>query len=1635
MSQATKITKFQNGGVPGNTLSFKLNGEMIDIPETELNDMYVEYRNSLGSKGKNAQDWNKDYTDFVTRVKSGQQNNQFYELKTGAGETVSAQTNVPGSNADLGLNSRGNTVKQGMFSGIAGVTNEARRDAHLVGALGSWLDKKKQANVLLAEEDKIKSDKLSQEAADKEKARLGVVYDDFNGRLNIGQQLYGRQLNTTPEQAQTFTYSKYWAGDDASKRQSIIDYLKNSRANLGNADYATEEFRNRFKNEHGLDFDTYSKNLSSLNLDDPNLDLDKAFGSIGLESHYRALNDKNIYDSLTKAKEAAEAVTMADGFNVDEFGVKKLWLGNKPYTGISPEDSLYYKDGVLGTGQYDGFEYDFGKLREGDSGGFRWSGGKKYSGLPEQSEIDNYDYTELDNFPIYQDGVKTFAKDYLQTIDFDKLNSPIYQELEKTFGAKYDAVTGNNKFNTELLQFKGNQRSPYTENTDIKDVIESADVSDQYENLRSEAVKNGNEVKFNRGLVMEKIQDKNPLSKNKIRYRFFDKDGKDYVGHITADPKNVNRKIFVAQDDPTFQVELGAIETEALPGQKMFVYKGNKAKTQSGRVPYGYEIAKKKDKEASEKVVANKEGGVLKITKFQNGGVSERTKSNYVIDPREEYSASTTLNDPDYKMTGADYAQLTALVGDVVGLGLAFVPGANAASAATGAFGSVANYVAESEKTDSYWNKSNIGNLLLNLGLDTATLLPIAGGAAKTAKVLNGIKKMAPALSYSFGALGLVSASDALGKVMQGEDLSLEEWRQIAAGLTATVHGGKMLGQKTLGYTRNGIQNQATVNVKVGDTIQPKSVKMSENDYKEFTMLDSNSKKAEFLKQAALKQYADLKPEDIQINASDPSIKGLKFWDWKRGSSEGLDISREKRVLQPGEGSAFRRYFAKNEALTNLDAKGRDGWVGQYFSKPRTDVKPGEWNNGVYRYNDSAMPSRGSLLYPLNYKKGVSRADAFSARDAAGKTPVPLVDPNKKMPLGLPAPQPEVKPSGIRRPEFDYAADKNSRFNVAKEKAQGTTQPGSGKVRTDSVGASQTGYSVSPTRSDISTDPNSFTKRTTNFGNKSKTTFKDGDFEASFSKGGMESIRRKVFGGKGLKNTSGSSKEAEVDFSQFFKKDGSLSQKATRMDNKIRNLKSEVNKRSLQRLFEQSLQKASTNPNFKLRFAEGGKVVKAQWGTGLFKIVNDIYDVKKNPIGTAITGASKPTFNTPRNIFNTNNARTTVPIDKVLNPNKYVNNNGIYNRDGSFIAAQPKANPIPGKAAVETGSMTDLGVINNTVDTNSGKGFSVNPTLLSEFGRALFNRNVSKRMNTDVPVTLKTNPQEIYAPVKGDIMAMNAASRAGNRLRNNSRSNMTTDAGLQTAAQLAAETKANEFEYQGAMNNSNLIRQQELQNLELGTRYAAGRAATANDNMSAINAGKYAKDQAENQKMLAMNKSYDNFWANTNMMAQQKDLQNQNLYNEMTKLNLGNNRFGTDFSEQGWKNKTLDEVRQGLSTEANSWTPEFMNDPLNQEKINDFRRRSKLLEVESQKMLINSLLNKPYNDSSSLIRFSKAGSKLTLGERKELIAYGVDVRNASQWVRDYSRFMSKKMDSDTKAAMSANKSIQEIVKIALNKDK
>lgn len=375
---------------------------------------------------------------------------------------------------------------------------------------------------------------------------------------------------------------------------------------------------------------------------------------------------------------------------------------------------------------------------------------------------------------------------------------------------------------------------------------------------------------------------------------------------------------------------------------------------------------------------------------YQEGGILRNSISS---DLQDKQSASMSDVFSGESLSAADKADLTALALDVAGLAstAAFGVG-NAVGAATGLGSTISTAIADYKRDDD-WSWSDTGNLILNLGMDAATLIPGLGTVAKGAKVIKAIKTAAPILRKAFTALGLGTSLTALGKVMSGEELTINDWRLLANGLNAVTGIGRNVAGKKL-YTQKASAGELSKPLEVNVNGKTKEISFKNNEVEGFNKM-STEDKLTTVKTKLKSQYTDLTDEDLS-NIKIP--KGKWYNPFTRGVGKVKETKVAGRELTPetldkiknNKLSSFQKGLVAEQAYYrrgNIQKQLKDNniYLGQTLGAPTvvyhgklTEKAPGKINLRAPR--SEILEQKEQLIHNVvNPTKGPTDAELNSS--------------------------------------------------------------------------------------------------------------------------------------------------------------------------------------------------------------------------------------------------------------------------------------------------------------------------------------------------------------------------------------------------------------------------------------------------------------------------------------------------------------------------------------------------------------------------------------------------------------------------------------------------------------------------------
>ena len=404
--------------------------------------------------------------------------------------------------------------------------------------------------------------------------------------------------------------------------------------------------------------------------------------------------------------------------------------------------------------------------------------------------------------------------------------------------------------------------------------------------------------------------------------------------------------------------------------------------------------------------------GGLSIS-YQEGGVLRNSISS---DLQDKQSASMSDVFSGESLSAADKADLTALALDVAGLASTAALGVgNAVGAATGLGSTISTAIAD-YKRDNDWSWSDTGNLILNLGMDAATLIPGLGTMAKGAKVTKAIKAAAPILRKAFTVMGLGSSAAALGKVVSGEELTINDWRLLANGLNAVTGIGRNVAGKKL-YTQKAGAEELSKPLKVTVNGKTENVLFKNNEVEGFNKMSTEDKIT----------AVRTKLKEQNKNLTDEDLKDIKLptGKWYNPLTRGRGKVKETKVtgreltpetldkIKNNKLSAFQKglvaeqaYYRRGNIQKQLE--NNNIYLGQIsgaptvvYHGPLTEKVPGKLTN-VRAPRSEILEEKEKLIHRVvNPTKGANDATLNSTLlESMQSTPFgttrPLVEPSGK---------------------------------------------------------------------------------------------------------------------------------------------------------------------------------------------------------------------------------------------------------------------------------------------------------------------------------------------------------------------------------------------------------------------------------------------------------------------------------------------------------------------------------------------------------------------------------------------------------------------------------------------------------------
>lgn len=281
-------------------------------------------------------------------------------------------------------------------------------------------------------------------------------------------------------------------------------------------------------------------------------------------------------------------------------------------------------------------------------------------------------------------------------------------------------------------------------------------------------------------------------------------------------------------------------------------------------------------------------------------------------------SEDPSLASPDAGFTGAEYARLASIAVDIGSLFVTPTIGT-----AMGVASSLTNFGADIADDGFQWG--DVGNLLVNVGLDVVGWIPVVGDAVGTGtKLVRKLVKFAPRVLAGIAAIQGVSNLDGMTaswkKLTSGDALqkmTVQDWRNIQQSITLLVGGTRAV--KNTAAARKAtkqakVDDAIAVNVRDKKTGQTKQLFVN-GDTAEAIRKSDGSKQAVEAELNKLEGFNGKFGEagDFEVKTSgswqtpiwkDPSKKGLKAVEWRGlrgdGNAQMSEVFDFRRVTDYG---------------------------------------------------------------------------------------------------------------------------------------------------------------------------------------------------------------------------------------------------------------------------------------------------------------------------------------------------------------------------------------------------------------------------------------------------------------------------------------------------------------------------------------------------------------------------------------------------------------------------------------------------------------------------------------------------------------------------------------------------------------
>lgn len=427
-----------------------------------------------------------------------------------------------------------------------------------------------------------------------------------------------------------------------------------------------------------------------------------------------------------------------------------------------------------------------------------------------------------------------------------------------------------------------------------------------------------------------------------------------------------------------------------------------------------------------------KKGGVIKC-QTPSGPVGEKKVDDKVIQLSKQINSPYESNSFKDELTPTDKLELYAILADLAGAGLGFVPAygdiANFALSTVGA--TILGAVADSKrvKQNTLPKGTAWKNAFANIGADALSLVPVAGDVFNLGNTYKRIANVGPKILGLVATLPTVMMSEDIGKAMikgvtHPGQMTMDEWRKFSMGANI------LLG---LGKTRSNAKKQSKLAAETAKPVEKRYSfnKTNANGKKETKYLEPED--IEALTKAKGQMEIDAAIDNIanKYQLSDSDKAALKL-----SGPGGMGFQHDKKFIWPNKFNTVKESSTDRDYKyymwhPNKRAEALSGRTAEDFAKTVKDTERSAHGKRVYG-EIKANSKDDEIVLPNGYV--VSKGNRKFQKSAVVKVPESAA-PN----TGQSAPNSNVTQSPSSRQNASATSQPNSRQNTSQQTALRST--------------------------------------------------------------------------------------------------------------------------------------------------------------------------------------------------------------------------------------------------------------------------------------------------------------------------------------------------------------------------------------------------------------------------------------------------------------------------------------------------------------------------------------------------------------------------------------------------------------------